>query len=282
MSPPMADQPAWFDSHSHLQERYQGVADGEGPSATSPQAELERAWLAGVRRIVCVGTDAATSDQAVALAREVRSGGFGPQVPELFATVGLHPHDADHGLDATVAVLDATTEAGSESVVAIGECGLDYHYDRSARHDQREVFAAQVALAGERGLALVVHARDAWADLFDLLRSTGVPERTVLHCFTGGPEEARRCLDLGMHLSFSGIVTFKNAPEVRAAAALCPIDRLLVETDSPFLAPVPHRGRVNEPAYVGVVGEAVAAVRGMDPGVLAQSAWDAASTLFAC
>ena len=127
--------------------------------------------------------------------------------------------------------------------MAVGECGLDYHYEHSPRRAQRAAFAEQIALAHRHGLALVIHAREAWDDLFDVLGAEGVPERTVLHCFTGGPAEARRCLDAGMFVSFSGIVTFKNAAEVREAAARCPLDRLLVETDSPFLAPVPHRGR---------------------------------------
>jgi len=132
-------------------------------------------------------------------------------------------------------------------VVGIGECGLDYHYDFSPRPAQREAFAAQVALANSSGLALVVHTRAAWDDTFDILQAQGVPERTVFHCFTGGAHEARRALDLGAWLSFSGIVTFKNATDIREAAALCPLDRLLVETDSPYLAPVPYRGQPNRP-----------------------------------
>jgi TatD DNase family protein len=153
--------------------------------------------------------------------------------------------------------------------VAIGECGLDYHYDHSPRPVQREAFAAQIELAHRHGLALVVHTREAWDDTFDILAAIGVPERTVIHCFTGGPEEARRCLDLGASISFSGVVTFKTATEVREAVDLCPLDRLLVETDSPFLAPVPHRGSVNEPARVPVVGAAVAAQKGLTSAAVA-------------
>ena len=145
--------------------------------------------------------------------------------------------------------------------MAVGECGLDYHYEHSPRHAQRAAFAAQIALAHEYDLALVIHARDAWDELFDVLAAERVPERTVLHCFTGGPDEVDRCLRAGMYVSFSGIVTFKNAADVRAAAERCPLERLLVETDSPFLAPVPHRGQTNEPSYVSFVGEAVAAVK---------------------
>ena len=126
----------------------------------------------------------------------------------------------------------------------------------------------------------MIHARDAWADLFDVLDAEGVPERTVLHCFTGGPDEVDRCLRAGMYVSFSGIVTFKNADAVRQAAARCPLDRLLVETDSPFLAPVPHRGRINEPSYVPLVGEAVAAVKGCDLEEVREASAAAAATVF--
>jgi TatD DNase family protein len=165
-------------------------------------------------------------------------------------------------------------------VVAVGECGLDYYYDHSPRELQREAFAAQIELATSLGLALVVHTRDAWDETFDILRSVGVPERWVLHCFTGGPDEARRGLELGAALSFSGIVTFKNAGQIREAAALCPVDRLLVETDSPFLAPVPHRGKTNTPALVPVVGAAVAAVRDVPTGVVEEATWQNAARLF--
>jgi TatD DNase family protein len=167
-------------------------------------------------------------------------------------------------------------------VVAVGECGLDYFYEHSPRDAQRRAFAAQIALAHAHDLALVIHARDAWDDLFDVLAAEGVPERAVLHCFTGGPSEADRCLRAGMYVSFSGIVTFKNAADVRAAAAMCPLDRLLVETDSPFLAPVPHRGQINEPSYVPHVGEAVAAVKGSAVDEIRESSAAAAARAFGC
>jgi TatD DNase family protein len=181
--------------------------------------------------------------------------------------VGLHPHDAVDGVASLDAVLATELGPGADRsdpvVVGIGECGLDYHYDHSPRPVQREAFALQVELARRHDLALVIHTREAWDDTFEVLQSVGVPDRTIIHCFTGGPDEARRCLDLGASLSFSGVVTFKNAQEVRDAAALCPLDRLLVETDSPFLTPVPHRGSANEPARVPLVGAAIALVRGV-------------------
>ena len=129
-------------------------------------------------------------------------------------------------------------------------------------------------------MALIIHARDAWDDLFDVLAAEGVPERTVLHCFTGGPDEVDRCLAAGLYVSFSGIITFKNAADVRAAAARCPLERLLVETDSPFLAPVPHRGRANQPAYVPLVGAAVAAVKDCATEAVRESSATAAAMVF--
>jgi TatD DNase family protein len=167
----------------------------------------------------------------------------------------LHPHEAKHGVDTIVAYLD------DPNVVAVGECGLDYYYDHSPRAAQREAFAAQINLANERSLPLVIHTRDAWSDTFDILDAEGVPERTIFHCFTGGPDEASQSIDRDAYLSFSGIVTFKTATALHEAARQCPIDRLLAETDSPYLAPIPHRGRSNQPAYVVHVVAALAELR---------------------
>ena len=192
----------------------------------------------------------------------------------MWATVGLHPHDATDGLDGLVELL------GEPGVVAVGECGLDYHYDHSPRDDQRRMFAAQVALAHDHDLALVIHTREAWDDTFAVLDAEGVPARTVFHCFTGGPAEAEKCLERGGHLSFSGIVTFPSAHDVRAAAAACPLDRALVETDSPYLAPVPHRGRPNRPSLVPVVGAGVAAAMGVSVGDVAAATWANAERVY--
>jgi TatD DNase family protein len=231
-----------------------------------------------VDRLVCIGTGATTSRQAAALARGVADLGCGAL--SAWASVGLHPHEASHGVEGVAQVLAEELAVGDGAVVAVGECGLDYFYDHSPRDVQRAAFAAQIGLAHAHKLALVIHARDAWDDLFDVLEAEGVPERTVLHCFTGGPDEADRCLRAGMFVSFSGIITFKNATDVRAAAARVPLDRLLVETDSPFLAPVPHRGRVNEPAYVSLVGGTVAEVKGCPVEQLAETSAAAAATAF--
>ena len=289
----------WVDSHSHLQDTYlvgergpdaarERRGDRAGEDADGPGTEvllagaLRRAFDAGVRRVVCAGTGLATSMEALALAHRSASGELGAGVPAIWATVGLHPHDASEGTEETIALLERAVASGDSvfeggRVVAVGECGLDYHYEHSPRDVQRRAFAEQVGAARRLGLPLVVHARDAWDDLFDVLRAEGVPERSVLHCFTGGPEEAQRCLDAGMVLSFSGIVTFKNAADVREAAALCPLDRMLVETDSPFLAPVPHRGQANEPSYVPFVGTAVAQVKGVAPALVARATGETAT-----
>jgi TatD DNase family protein len=257
------EAPVWIDSHCHVQEHYE-----------PDPAVLTRATEQGVAGVVCIGTDAGSSDQALALAAAAPAG-----APRIWATVGLHPHEASRGVGEVVARLERAVAEGNPPV-AVGECGLDYYYEHSPRDAQREVFAAQIALAHRHALALVVHARDAWDDLFDVLGAEGVPERTILHCFTGGPEEARRCLDAGLFVSFSGIVTFKNAAEVREAASLCPLERLLVETDSPFLAPVPHRGHRNEPGFVPLVGAAIAALKGIDRSEVARSSAEATTRAF--
>jgi TatD DNase family protein len=243
----------WTDNHCHL------------PVGDEGDVQVADAAAAGVGRLVNVGTDVEHSRQAIAVAR---------RHPDVWATAGVHPHDAAGGLDGLVDLLD------QPEVVAVGECGLDYHYDHSPRDVQRSAFAAQVALAQAHDLALVIHTREAWDDTFDVLAETGVPARTVLHCFTGGPQEARRGLEAGMYLSFSGIVTFKTADDVRQAAQLCPLDRLLVETDAPYLTPVPHRGQPNRPALVALVGQAVAETKGLAVDQVAEATWANAERLY--
>jgi TatD DNase family protein len=254
----MDDAPTdgWIDSHCH-------VHDPRIPDGT--HAAVETALAAGVRTMITVGCDRATSEAAIAVAA---------RHPEVRATVGLHPHDARHGVDTIVDLLD------TPGIVAVGEAGLDYYYEHSPRDAQREAFARQIQLASALDLPLVIHTRDAWADTFDVLDGEGIPERTVFHCFTGGPDEARSCLDRGGYLSFSGIVTFDGATEVQAAARACPLDRMLVETDSPYLAPVPHRGERNRPAWVADVGRFVAALRGVPPHEVARTTAAATERVF--
>ncbi|MCU1504765.1 MAG: putative deoxyribonuclease [Ilumatobacteraceae bacterium] len=237
MTPEPHPSGGYTDSHCHL-------FDTRG---VDPAEVIAAARAAGVDTMINVGCDAATTAEAIAIAA-LHDG--------VHATAGLHPHEAVHGVGSIVDYVD------DPLVVAIGECGLDYFYERSPRGVQRLAFAEQIEIANELGMPLVVHSRDAWDDTLDVLVGAGVPERTVFHCFTGGPDEARRCLDVGAFLSFSGIVTFTTADDLRAAARLCPDDRLLAETDSPYLAPVPHRGRTNQPAYVTDVVAKLAEVRG--------------------
>jgi TatD DNase family protein len=229
----------YVDSHCHLYDTRGADVD----------EVIAAAGAARVTTMVNVGCDATTIAQAIAIA--ARHDG-------VFATAGLHPHEAKLGVDTIVPFID------DEHVVAIGECGLDYYYDHSPRDVQQEAFAAQIQLARQHSLPLVIHTRDAWRDTFDVLDAEGIPERTVFHCFTGGVAEARQCLDRGAYLSFSGIVTFKTATDVHEAARLCPLDRILAETDSPYLAPVPHRGRTNRPEYVIHVVDALAGLRDED------------------
>jgi TatD DNase family protein len=246
----------WIDSHCHVQ-MLAGPADDA----------LVRARAAGVEGVVCVGTDLVSSVRALELA---------DRHPDVWATVGLHPHDASK-LAVEWAQLQPLTLA--ERVVAVGETGLDYYYEHSPRSEQIAAFRAHLRLAIERDLALVIHTRDAWDDTFDVLAEEGVPPRAIVHCFSGGPREATRALELGLALSFSGIVSFKNANDVRAAAALTPTDRMLIETDAPYLAPVPHRGRENEPAWVVDVGVALAVATGRPLADVASATRSVARTL---
>ena len=229
---------SWVDTHCH-------VYDDKMPS--NDTVSIAEARDAGVQKMIVIGTDLDTTRSAIEIAS--RHDG-------VWATVGLHPHDAKNGLDGLAELIDAP------NVVGIGECGLDYYYDHSDRAEQREIFAAQIAWANERDLPLVIHTRSAWDDTFDVLDACGTPRRTIFHCFTGDVDEARKCVDRGAYLSFSGIVTFGNAEDIREAARWCPRDRIVIETDAPWLAPVPHRGRKNEPAHVAVIGEFLAAQRG--------------------
>lgn len=228
----------WFDSHCHVP-----MLDD------ASDAVLADARAAAVDGLVCVGCDVVSSRDAVALAGTA---------PDVWAAVGLHPHEA-RDLDA--AWEELCDLAAAPRVVAIGESGLDFYYNHSEAADQLRSFRAHIELARERDLALVVHVRDAWDALFEVFAELGAPDRTVLHCFTGGPDELARAMAAGCSVSFSGIVSFKNAEEIRAAALACPADRLLVETDAPYLAPVPHRGQPNRPAFVADVGRALAAAR---------------------
>lgn len=243
---------SWIDAHAH-------------PERVDLDQELALLDDAGVVGFVAIGTDPPTSLEAVRIADHLVNERHDLSVG---ATIGIHPHDAQaHG--AAIGELEALHEEHRGVVVGIGECGLDYHYDYSPRPVQRRVFAEQVSLAHRLGLVLVVHTREAWADTEAILDDAPSPPAIIIHSFSEGPEEAERALARGWYLSFSGIVTFKNASPVREALALVPIERLLVETDTPFLAPVPLRGRPNHIANVAVTGCYVANEKGVDAEELA-------------
>lgn len=215
-----------------------------------PAAALASARAAGVETVVTIGIDVATSRRAVELAAEF---------PGVYATVGLHPHDAESGDQATLDELERL--AAAPKVVAVGECGLDYYRDLSPRDAQRRVFLAQIDLARRRGLPLVVHVREAGDEAMALLAEHAAGLTVVMHCFSL-PEYVDECNRRGYYASFAGNVTYKNAEALRVAAAGVREDRLLVETDAPFLTPVPHRGKENAPALVALTAAAVAAARG--------------------
>jgi TatD DNase family protein len=250
----------WADSHCHLRgdgetSGLHGREPGDAAAAHAERlAHVRAAAAAGVDVLVHVGTSLANSARAAEVAAELD----GTDGVAVWATAGVHPHTASDGVEGLEDLL------GHERIVAVGECGFDLHYGYSPVDAQREAFVAQIALARTHDLTLVIHTREAWPETFEVLEGEALPERIVMHCFQGGPDEARRCLDLGAYLSFSGIVTFpKGTDALREAARLCPADRMLVETDSPYLTPVPHRGERNQPAWVTHVGTFMAELRGM-------------------
>jgi TatD DNase family protein len=241
-----------IDSHCHL--NYEGLVER--------QAEvLESARQRGVAGFLNISTRQREWGDIIGVAE---------REPDVWASVGVHPHEADAHPDLGAAAL--VEAADHPRVIAIGECGLDYYYDKSDRAAQRERFQAHIEAAGQMRLPLVIHTRDAEADTAEILEAA-VKERGVtgvLHCFTGSAELARRGLDLGFYVSLSGIVTFKNAADLQAIARWLPADQMLVETDSPFLAPVPHRGQKCEPAFVADTATFVAELRGEAPEALAE------------
>ena len=257
----------WIDSHCHL----------ASPDFDADREEvLERARAAGVELLVAIGSGYG-SDETAAAARLAAS------EPRVFATAGLHPHDAAQMDDAFRARLRALLD--EEKVVAVGECGLDYHYMHAPAEVQREVLAEQLALARELRMPVSIHVRgdgpEAYEDLLAIWKREGRGAlRGVLHCYTYDLAFARRALDAGLDVSFSGILTFRRDRGLRDVARALPLDRLLVETDAPFLAPEPHRGRRNEPARVVRVGEVLAEVKGRPVAEVAEATARNARSLF--
>lgn len=245
----------YADSHCHLDHERLG----------SPQHEvIARARTAGVTAMLNISTHAAEWDRVIATAE---------REPDVWASIGVHPDEADQHAsgDRRVDAAMLVARAAHPRVIAIGETGLDYHHDHCDRERQRANFRVHIEAAVETGLPIVIHMRDAEDDAAAILREgrAGGRLRGVIHCFTASDAFADQALDLGFFLSFSGIVTFKNADGLRATAARIPADRLLIETDAPFLAPVPHRGRPGEPAFVVDTARVLAGLRGVDPAALA-------------
>ena len=241
-----------IDSHCHL--GFRGMAEEESEI-------IQRARDAGVTPLVNVESDSTLESNLEAVALTERH-------KDVYTVVGSHPHDAE---SMTLEVFEGIRALGSHpKVVAFGEAGLDYHYDRSPRDVQRNLFRKWLEAAREEDLPVVIHTREAEADTLEILKDVGLETGgAVIHCFTGSLDFAKACVELGCYISIPGIVTFKNAEEVRSVAKFVPDDRLLVETDSPFLTPVPHRGKRNEPAFVMHTAEYVASLRGVSLELLA-------------
>jgi TatD DNase family protein len=251
------------DSHCHL--NYKGLVEVQA-------SVLERARENGVTAMLNISTRENEWDEVIGLAEKEA---------DVWASVGIHPHDADNHPD--IDAIKLIERAKHPRVIGIGETGLDYYYDKSDREQQRTSFRAHVDAARQSGLPLIVHTREAEEDTATILRDemgnggfTG-----VIHCFTASADFARKALDLGMYISLSGIVTFKNAADLQDVARWLPVDRILVETDAPFLAPVPHRGKTGEPAFVADTARYVAALRGEGEVAFAQQTADNFYTLFA-
>lgn len=245
-----------IDSHAHL----------DFPDFEDLDATVQRAREAGLVHVVVIGQwrEGPGIEGAAEAARlAARDRGF------FSATAGIHPHDARHATESDFVRLEEICAA--PDCVAVGECGLDYHYDRSPRAVQREVFVRQLRLARKLGKPAVVHTREADVETAEILAAELGPDGGVVHCFTSDWTAAERYLTLGMYLSFSGVLTFKNAEAVREAARRAPLDRLMVETDCPFLTPLPHRGKRNEPAYVALTAARLAELRGLQPAELAHA-----------
>ena len=242
-----------IDSHCHL--NYEGLVERQSEV-------LDNARTRGVAGFLNISTRQSEWRDIIAVAE---------REPDVWASVGVHPHEADAHPDLGAKAL--ADGASHPSVIAIGECGLDYYYDKSDRQAQRDRFEAHIDAARQTGLPLVVHTRNAEEDTADILtaavREGGVAR--VLHCFTGSADLARKGLELGFFVSLSGIVTFKNAADLQETAKWLPADQMLVETDAPFLAPVPHRGQKCEPAFVADTAAFVAALRGEEPEQLAEA-----------
>lgn len=259
-----------IDSHCHLDMLPEWVEGELSPEAA--QAEIDgavaRAREAGVAWILNPGSTWAEAPRVLAVAE---------RYARVYAAVGIHPHEADSWGPESYERLNRLAQ--HPKVVALGETGLDYYYQHGSVDAQKRAFAEQIRLGRELDLPLIIHTRDAEADTLAILRAEG-PHQGVMHCFTGSEELARASLDLGFHISFSGVITFKKSEELRAVARLVPLERTLIETDAPYLAPPPHRGKRNEPAYVVKIAEQLAELHGLSVEEVARTTTENALRLF--
>lgn len=251
------------DTHCHLNH-----ADFDGDR----DAVRERATAAGVTRLLCIGYDRASSRRAVELTKAAGS----------YAAVGIHPESAEEWSEETAQEMAALYGGSAGKVAAYGEIGLDYHWDTVPRDRQQKVFAEQIAYAQSLSptLPLIIHNREALEDILAVLKRSGTPAPIVMHCFTGDTDAARTCLDFGCYLGIGGVATFKKSDAVRAAVAYAPLERLLLETDCPYLAPQIKRGRRNEPSYLPAIAETVAVAKGITLGEVADVTTATARALF--
>jgi TatD DNase family protein len=244
----------FIDSHCHL--------DSSDFDADRDDA-VERALEAGVETMVVIGTGEGPPDLEAGIRMADR-------YPSILATVGVHPHDAAKATESTLARLSDLL--AHPKVIALGEMGLDYHYDFSPREAQKQIFIEQMRIAAEHRKPIVIHTREAWQDTLALIEQHWSPHNLpgVMHCFSGGDQEAARSLALGFYLSFGGILTFPKSKDLQKIAATAPLDRILLETDAPYLAPVPKRGKRNEPAFVAYTAQKLATLRNMSLEDIAQ------------
>ena len=242
-----------IDSHCHLDHR---------KFESDREAAIERAQAAGVEIMLTIGTgDGPPDDLEAGIA-------LADKYPFIWTTVGIHPHEADKCDDASLARIEELLK--HPKVLALGEIGLDYHYNFSPPDRQKAVFRDQMAIAARAGKPIIIHTREAWGDTLNMLRAewkgTG-----IMHCFSGGAPEAQACLNLGFYLSFAGVITYSKSEGLQEAARIAPLDRILVETDAPYLAPVPHRGKRNEPAFVVSTAARVAELKGITTAEIDQA-----------
>lgn len=267
MPVPMGVPMRVIDSHCHLE-----LADF-GPDEAAREQVIERARQAGVAHFVAIGSGSSLAYVETAV-------GLAERYADFSAAVAIHPHDVKDLTEGVLGRIEALA-CGHTRVVAVGETGLDYHYNHSPPPRQQEAFRQFIAIARRAQKPLTLHIRDAHADAQTIFEEeSGRDVGAVVHCFTGTVEEARHWLDLGCYLSFSGILTFKSADELRRAAAFAPPERVMVETDCPYLAPLPYRGKRNEPAYVIETLKVLAAVRGVEAEAAAESTTRAAVAAF--